>query len=295
MNLIAVDDERLALDNLIAKLRIARPNANIKGFLEPHRALKETQGGFRPDIAFLDIEMYGMNGIELAVLFKKAFPKINLIFVTGFSQYAPDAFALHASGYITKPVDVEQIQEELENLRHPLPRSSLRIKVQTFGSFEVFVDGVPLKFQRSRTKELLAYLVDRRGAGSTIAELAAVLWEDRKYSRSIQNQLQVHISDLIKTLREANAEQILYKKRNFISVDVNSFDCDYYAFLKGDISAINSFAGEYMSNYSWSELTAGLLFSQKDNADSDEPGQNILSDSKRMKLLWESLRATDFF
>ena len=260
MNLIAVDDERLALENLLSKLKKVQPQAEIRGFTSPMTALAEIQNGFQPDIAFLDIEMYGMNGIELALRFKKAFPRVNLIFVTGFSEYASDAFAIHASGYITKPVGIERIQEEMENLRHPLPRRERRIRVQTFGNFEVFVDGEPLKFQRSRTKELLAYLVDRRGSGLTIAELGAVLYEERTFNSSVQNQLRVHISDLIRTLKAVNASQMVIKKRNFISVDINQFDCDYYLFLNGDVSAINAFTGEYMSNYSWAEFTAGRVY-----------------------------------
>lgn len=263
MNIIAIDDEKLALENLVAKLREAQPHAVIKKFQHPQMALGEIQNGFHADVAFLDIEMYGLNGMELALRFKKVLPKVNLIFVTGFSEYAADAFALHASGYITKPVRKERIIAELENLRHPLPRKNQRIRVQTFGNFEVFVDDVPLKFRRNRTKELLAYLVDRRGSGSTIAELAAVLWEDRKYDRSLQNQLQVHISDLIRTLKAAGAANMIRKEHNFISVDVNRFDCDYYGFLNGDVALINSFTGEYMTNYSWAEFTTGQLYKRK--------------------------------
>ena len=260
MKILAVDDEELALENLLVKLREVKPEAIIKGFSRPEEALEELQNGFAANVAFLDIEMYGMNGIEVACRFKKEVPEMNIIFVTGFSKYAADAFALRASGYITKPVRVERIREELENLRNPIIESPMRIRVQTFGNFEIFVDGEPLKFKRSRTKELIAYLIDRRGAGLTMAEIASVLWEDRLYDRSLQNQLQVHISDLIKTLKAVNATELIYKKHNSISVNTECFDCDYYRFLAGDISAINMFHGEYMSNYSWAEFTAGQLY-----------------------------------
>ena len=268
MNILAIDDERLALDSLLSKLKEIDTAFSIRGFLSPNDALQSIRNGFRPDVAFLDIEMYDLDGIEVALRLKKAFAKVNIIFVTGFSEYASDAFALHASGYITKPVRIERIREELENLRHPLQRVEHRIRVQTFGNFEIFVDELPVQFQRSRTKELLAYLVDRRGAGSTMAELAAVLWEDRQYSRSLQNQLQVHISDLIKSLKSVKAEEIICKKRNSISVDITGFNCDYYRFLSGDTAAINAFTGEYMANYSWSELTTAHLFT---NNKSDKP------------------------
>lgn len=263
MNFIAVDDERLALENLISKLKKAQPQGEIRGFLHPQKALAEIRNGFCPDIAFLDIEMFGMSGIELALCFKEVLPKINLVFVTGFPEYMPAAFALHASGYITKPVSVQRIQEELDNLRFPVPQSKAHVQVQTFGHFDIFVDGKPLLFERKRTKELLACLVDRRGAGLTMQELAAILYEDRLYESSLQTQLRVHISDLLKTLTEAGAKDMIVRKRNYIAVDTEQFDCDYYRFLAGDVPTINKFSGEYMVSYSWAELTTGRLCQRK--------------------------------
>lgn len=260
MNFIVVDDERLALEDFVIKLRDVNSKSVIKSFQDPEIALKEIKNGFKTDVAFLDIEMYGLSGIELGIDFKKILPKINLIFVTGFSKYAADAFDLHASGYITKPVRADRIKKELENLRNPITSKESRIRIQTFGNFEIFVDGIPLKFKRNRTKELLAYLVDRRGTGCTTSELGTMLWEDRNYDRSLQNQLQVHISDLLKVLKSVEAEKIILKKRNYLSVNSSEFDCDYYKFLEGDKVAVNSFLGEYMTNYSWAELTAGELY-----------------------------------
>lgn len=263
MDMIVVDDERLALEDLMEKLKTINTNGTIKGFQYPNRALEEVKNGFKPQVAFLDIEMYGLNGIELAIQFKNLLPSINIIFVTGFTHYATDAFALHASGYITKPVRVERIKTELDNLRNPVPIRSARIRVQTFGNFEVFVDGKPLKFKRSRTKELLAYLVDLRGTGCTAAELASILWEDRSYDRSVQNQLQVHISDLIRTLKHAKASGMIVRTRNNIAVNVERFECDVYRLLDGDMAALNAFAGKYMASYSWAEITSGLLYEKK--------------------------------
>lgn len=114
-----------------------------------------------------------------------------------------------------------------------------------------------------RDDEGLAYLVDRRGAGVTMAEQVAVLYEGRKYNRSVQNQLRVHISCLLKTLQEIGASEMILKKRNFVAVDVSRFDCDYYRFLNGDVSAMNTFTGEYMANYSWAEFTTGQAFLNK--------------------------------
>lgn len=261
MNIIAVDDEALALGYMLKILKEAAPESHLEGFENPFDALDYLRE-HPVDIAFLDIEMYGLNGIELAKQFKDAAPSVKIIFSTGFPDYALEAFSVHASGYLLKPPTVEAVKTEIDNLELPPAGSMKRVRVQTFGNFEVFVDGVPLRFGRAKAKELFAYLVDRKGAGATTAELISVLWEDRDLSHSLQSQFQTVAADMLKTFKAVNAEDTLIKKRNYLSVDTEKLDCDYFNFLKGDTHAINSYAGEYMSNYSWAEFTTGFL-SQK--------------------------------
>lgn len=259
MKIIIVDDEEPAVKTLIKIINKIEPESEVTGFTSPTKALEFLQSN-SADVVFLDIEMYGLNGIELAKKFKDECHNINIIFVTGYSEYALEAVSLRVSGYLLKPVSEEKIVEELENLRNPIEKSSnQRIKVQTFGNFEIFVDHEPLTFRRSKSKEILAYLVDKKGTSVTNAELAAVLFEEKEYDRSLQKQMQVYISDMIKVLREANASDIVIKKYNSLSVNINEFQCDYYDFLNMDVNAINSYMGEYMINYSWSEFTTGML------------------------------------
>ena len=78
------------------------------------------KNGFYPDAAFLNIEMPVMNGIELAKRLKDIASNINIVFVTGYSDYAVEAIGMSASGYLMKPVSAEQVKRELENLRNPI-------------------------------------------------------------------------------------------------------------------------------------------------------------------------------
>ncbi len=133
------------------------------------------------------------------------------------------------------------------------------LKIQTFGNFEVFYDGRPVDFSRAKSKELLAYLIDRRGAAVTTAEACGVLWEDKEYNFSLQRQFQTIVSDLIKSLKRHKYDHIIRRKRNCLSVDVSGLECDFYKLLAGDKDAKVQYHGEYMSNYSWAELTAGFL------------------------------------
>lgn len=260
MHIIAVDDEPLALGLLVRSIREARPDAQISQFQSGQSALEFLESN-RCDVAFLDIQMRGINGLTLAKRIKELNPQCNLIFVTGYSEYAADALSMHASGYINKPVSAEDIQAELQDLRHPvvaLPNALLRVRC--FGNFDVFtVDGEPIKFSRTKAKELFAYLVYRRGSSCSTRELAAVLFEDDEHSSKQMLYLQKIISSMMQTLREYNAANVIHKTYNAIALIDDAVDCDYYRFLKMDVPSINTYTGEFMSQYSWAEFVAGYL------------------------------------
>lgn len=260
MHIIAVDDEPLALGLLVRSIQEVCPDAQINKFQSAHDALRFLESS-RCDVAFLDIHMRGIDGLTLAKKIKELTPQCNLIFVTGYSEYAADALSMHASGYIIKPVSPEAIQAELNDLRHPvtlLPGVLLRIRC--FGNFEVFsVNGEPVKFSRTKAKELFAYLVYRRGSSCTIRELAAVLFEDSTYSNKQMLYLQQIISSMMQTLKNCNAADIIHKSYNAISLNDELVDCDYYRFLNMDVPSINTYTGEFMTQYSWAEFVAGYL------------------------------------
>lgn len=261
MKIIAADDERTALNILCRAISEAVPQAELRPFQTVSGVMEALKDGFRPDVAFLDIEMPGMTGLELTRRLKEYVPKVNVVFVTGYSQYALEALSTRPSGYVLKPVDAEQIVTEIKNLRNPPPRATppKRIRVQCFGDFEVFADGRAIPFNRAKSKELLAYLVDRRGASCAAVKIAEALWEDGVYDRARQKLLSTIRADMIKSLAQVGAETILQKAANALAVDTEAFDCDYYRALEGDVTAINSFMGEYMCGYSWAEFTTGAL------------------------------------
>jgi two-component system LytT family response regulator len=261
MNILTADDEQSALNILNRAVREAMPEAELRSFSTTSEALREIrENGFLPDVAFLDIKMPGMSGIEMAKAVKDASPRTNIVFVTAFSDYALDAMSLHPSGYVMKPATVEKIRVEIENLRYPpAQRTEHRVRAQCFGNFEVFANGKPLELYYSKSKELLAYLVDRRGAACNTEELCAVLWEDEPDSPVVRKRLRKLISDLAHSLEDAGAADVFLKRRNSFAVDVEKLDCDYYGMLNRDMAAINTYNGEYMTQYSWAEMTLGAL------------------------------------
>ena len=246
MKILLVDDEQLNLTRLENEAKKVLPDAEFLINLNPLEALKQNKSN-NIDIAFLDIEMPGMNGIELAKALKKINPLINIIFVTAYDNYALEAYKIHASGYLSKPVKAEKIKEEIEALRNPIEvKGKNKVQVKCFGNFEVFVDGQPLKFQRSKSKELFAYLIDREGATANINELNAVLWEEdhKSYLRNL-------IVDIQQTLKEAGASDVFVKRHNECCINVDKVDCDAYEYKNNNPDAIRSYRGEYMIQYPW--------------------------------------------
>ncbi len=262
MNILAVDDEYYALELMKHALEEAAGSSTVY-LCRDVRSAMQTATENKIDVAFLDIHMPEKNGVELARELKLLNPKVNIVFATGFSEYMKEGIDLRMSGYIMKPVTPEAVRTELENLRNPIEWSpQKRVKILTFGNFDVFIDGTLLKFERKQAKEILAYLVDKRGTSATYPELAAVIWEDEEYDRTKQKNLQVYIASLVKTLHSVEIKDLILKNRQGILVNTKIVDCDYYRFLEGDVRAINSFTGQYMSAYSWAEFTVGYLENQ---------------------------------
>ena len=253
MKIIAVDDERIALDGLMDVISEAAPDAELNGFEYPEDALDFVDAN-DCNIAFLDVEMAVMSGVELAEQLKLRNPDINIIFATGFEEYRKEAYDLHASGYLTKPITAEKVKKELYDLRRPIPKRR-RMRVQTFGNFEAYIDGMPIAFKYSKTKELLAYLVDRKGALCTSGELQAVIFEDDSGHESYMKSLR---RDLLETLEAAGCGNVIAQQRGKLGVIPDNLDCDYYDWCEGKRMGI-SWHGEYMVQYSWAEYTSAML------------------------------------
>lgn len=253
MRILAVDDERFALEALVEAIRAAAPGAEVTAFRYPDDAYEYARANIC-DVAFLDIEMPGISGVALALKLKETNPDINIIFETGYGNYRDAAFDMHASGYIVKPVTFAKVANELANLRRPVA-STKRIKFQTFGNFEVLLDGEPMIFKYKKTKELLAYLVDRKGAMCTVGEMSAVLFEDDDhitYFKSIR-------ADLLGAFKECGCESVIVRTYGALGIAPDEADCDYFDLLNEKPGAVRTYRGEYMSQYSWAELTHAYL------------------------------------
>jgi len=258
MRIITVDDEMASLDILTEEVRKILPEAQMADFMDSSDALEYVKRE-RVDIAFLDVEMPELDGIELARRLKRLNPVINIIFVTAFPQYSLDAMQLYASAYLLKPVEAENIREALQNLRNKIPGGEREIRAVTFGNFDLLVDGRAVHFGRKKSKEMLAYLIDRHGRTVTRKELAAVLFEDAAYSRGNQNYIGKIVAELKNSLDAVGAGDIYIHNTDAFAVDTSRFTCDLYEYEEGSAPGRQAYHGEYMAQYSWGENRRGFL------------------------------------
>ena len=254
---IAVDDEVLMLGALVAAINASPDITEVTRFSDCDEALSFVKEN-SVDIAFLDINMRGMGGLALAEKIVSACPECKIVFCTGHEEYAIPAFKLHASGYLMKPISASDVQGEIDNIKG-VRQKAKPLEVKCFGNFEVYAKGERLTFKRSKTKELFAFLVDRNGAGVTVAEIEVALWENDEEQKN-QNYIHQLFRDLRQTLEAVGMEDIFERNNYLYSINPEKIDCDYYNYIK---SGKPEFMGEYMYQYSWAEKTCGLLWARK--------------------------------
>ncbi len=251
---IAVDDEALMLGALVAAIEASPDISKVASFSDCEQALgfaKENPA----DIAFLDINMRGMGGLALAEKIIAACPNCKIVFCTGYEEYAIPAFKLHASGYLMKPIAAEDVQGEIDNIKGLRQKEKL-LRVNCFGNFEVYVKEEKLIFKRLKTKELFAFLIDRKGAGLTAKQICAVLFPgDTDDSKNAAYLRQLFL-DLKNTLKSVGAEAVLCHETPCYRVDTGLIKCDYISYLE---TGKPEFHGEYMTQYSWAEETCAML------------------------------------
>ena len=250
MNLLLIDDEPLLLRKLERAVAEAVPGAKIHSFVNAKAGFEYAKTE-KVDVAFLDIQMRGVDGLKLAKELVALHSDTNIVFCTGYVEYALDAYSAYASDYLVKPISPGAIQKAMKQLRHPVEEHK-RVRFQCFGNFEAFCDDEPICFGLSRTKELLAYLVDRNGAECRAGECDAVLFEEDS-NNYYYHKLR---GDLIKKFSELGIMDCLRVTRGGLAINRDAVDCDYFDYKDGKIQEKPT---EYMTQYSFGEFTLPTL------------------------------------
>ena len=251
---IAVDDEILMLGALVKAITASPDIREVSKFSNCEKALEFVKEN-NVDVAFLDINMRGMGGLALAEKILDTRPNCKIIFCTGYEEYAIPAFKLHASGYLMKPISAADVQNEINTIKG-VRQSEKLLTVKCFGNFEVYAKNEKLTFKRLKTKELFAFLIDRKGAGMTAKQICATLFPDDTDDNKNAAYLRQLVLDLKNTLKAVGAESVFRHETPCYRIDVSRVECDYISYLE---TGKPEFHGEYMMQYSWAEDTCAML------------------------------------
>ena len=262
MRVICVDDEQPILDNFKNRVSGFTQIQSLQMFTDAKEALEWVRE-HPVDVAFLDIEMGGMSGVDLARRFKEIDRDIRIFFVTAYEQYALDAFKVDALGYILKPYSKQDLLEAFEKAALMKSRKQNRVVIQTIPNFGVSVDGRSLHINRAKVEELFALMVDRAEAGVTARDAIDCLWPERLADENTMALYRVTFHRLMDCLKEVGIDYIIGNEARKKYIHMEEVDCDLYHILAGDRECIQNYAGEYLKEYSWAESRNAQIDSLK--------------------------------
>lgn len=258
MKVIYVDDEKPALDNFRFTVANFPEIGELHLFQDGNEAIEFAESN-AVDVAFLDMEMPGIHGLNLAKALKERNSNIRIVFVTAYSRYALDAWSVDATGYLLKPYTAADIRKELAKCAYkPLP--SQKVVIRTMPRLSVTVNGIPLRISGGKTRELLALLVDRGEEGFTTGEGIACLWPEKDNNAGAKSLLRMTYKRLLNVLDEAGAGDIIGSSENRRFLKTDEVECDLYRILAGDEQAAKNYNGRYLEEYSWAEERNSQLY-----------------------------------
>jgi len=259
MTILLVNEHVDELEQLSEIIKKKKPELDILSCTSSLEALAEARQK-EIDIAFISVEQTELNGLDLGKYLTDLYPMVNLIFLSDSKEYGYDALDIHASGYVLRPLSQKSVQREIEDLRYPeIQKKAKRVFASTFGNFELFVDGKPVEFKYSRTKEIVALLVNNNGAQTTNGEIIASLWEDEGDPKKKASYLCNLRQDLQNTFNRLKLKGIIIKQRGSMAIAKDRIECDLYDWMEKKEKSKYSYLGDYMNQYSWAEYRHAML------------------------------------
>ncbi|MFJ5564703.1 response regulator [Lysinibacillus xylanilyticus] len=283
IRVIVMDDEPLALVNMEKKLKEFNSIKVIKSFTTAKDLLAEGPS-LDFQVAFLDVEMPGMNGLEIARLLKEWNKNIFIVFVTAYRDYAVQAFEIHSIDYLLKPISkarlettINRIQEllHLENKSTPLQiRNKPELTIQCFGGFVVLHNNKAVHWRTLKTKELFAFLFSNLNNHVPRDTIIDSLWVDTEFKKA-RVQLHTTVSYLRTTLSALGYSEVIQYANGSYILQLEDFQCDAHDLehilnanmetAKIDVekaeALIQSYQGEYMAalDYPWITSKANFM------------------------------------
>ncbi|MDD3369368.1 MAG: response regulator [Lachnospiraceae bacterium] len=264
MRTMLVDDELFSMEQFEIECKDMEEIELIGKFSNPYQALEFAKDN-QIDFALLDIQMPGMNGLELGQKLKEIRPDIILIYVTAYSEYVLDAMKMKADYFILKPYDKTDIEDAFQRAKLLSKRQQKEVYIRTFGRFGVFQNNRIIHFRNSKSEELLALCVDHQGGKVSMEEAIDKLWPDKPYDVRVKGLYRKAVMMLQTELEQRGIPQIFIRIRGGCCLVKDEIDCDYFVYLENPELQRGLFRGVYLSDYSWGEETLSELCQLEQN------------------------------
>lgn len=236
---IIVDDEELSINRIKRLLAECDEIEICQTFLDPLEAYEYVK--VNPvDIVFLDISMPELNGMHLSRYLKKHNDSIEIIFVTGYDEYAVEAFEVNALDYLLKPVTAQRVEITLEKIRKRFMNAKFQgsarepeeplLTVQMFDGLKIYRNDQKselIKWRSPKTEELFAFLLYKKSVSRE--EIIDTLWGNFEPDKAWKN-LNSTLYYIRKALSDNKNSTIVQASRSEIQIDINNVNCDLYIF-----------------------------------------------------------------
>lgn len=204
---IVAEDESLLRQALINQLHTAWPELQIVAACEDGASAVEALAEFTPDIAFLDIRMPGLTGLEVATAATQASPRTQIVFVTAYDQYAIDAFERGAIDYLLKPVQPGRLAATIERLQ-------ARSGNPDAATLAALIEQLGAASRASDAREPLTWITASAGKETRLILVDEIAYfrADNKYTTVVTAEgealLRTPIKELVAALDPASFKQI---------------------------------------------------------------------------------------
>ncbi|WP_018391879.1 response regulator [Bacillus sp. 37MA] len=225
---VLVDDEEVGME-VIRFLLADDPDVQICGaYTNPFAALDHLEQQ-EVDAFFLDIEMPGMSGIDLARHIKKHNPSIHIVFITAYRAFALEAFDLYSLDYMLKPITKQRLDKAVSRLKGVIGDcpAAKGVSIRTFGDFQVTdsSSNQPFVWKTNKVKELCAFFIHHEGSLLERDYIVEALWPDVNVDKA-KISLYTGISYLRKVFKEHGMEEIILKNGSAYYIDIERLNCD---------------------------------------------------------------------
>ncbi len=238
MKVWLIDDEQPCLDEIAWRLK-KYSDVEIVGMdTNPLQAIENiTENPI--DVVFLDIDMPVMDGIEVALRLQERFHGIRVIFVTAYAKYALEAYQVHPLDFLLKPISQIKLDSCIAYLESQFHKSGVHnnlLKIHCFGPFEIN-SKFEVKWSTHRVRELLLYLIDKRGHSLTKSELLEALFQGKEDKNTIHNlYMTIYRLKILLDSLDPEHKWIRFTENN--SLIIESGVCDYIDFM--NFSSMNA-------------------------------------------------------